>query len=182
MIFGWTNIWCLPYCEYSYIVIFGWTSIWGLPYCDYVNTFHGWVTWGAILTSYFLYDIVETMLCVHPLFPFPGKAGDDIFQPSLWFSWDHVTKFWLMGMQGEVTQPSSALGLLHSLTLPSRKLERRALRWWHCKMEGGWAPESPPGGGLPTSFSLWHGWDINLCVLSRWDFKMGLLWQLPFNT
>lgn len=64
------------------------------------------------------------MLCVHPLFPFPRKTGDDISQPPLWFSWDHdVTEFWPMEMQGEVIQPLSVLDLLHSLTLPSRKLE-----------------------------------------------------------
>lgn len=68
-------------------------------------------------------SIVETMLCVHPLFPFPRKTGDDISQPPLWFSWDHVTKFWPMEMQGEVIQSLSVLDLLHSLTLPSRKLE-----------------------------------------------------------
>lgn len=63
------------------------------------------------------------MLCVHPLFPFPGKAGDDIFQPSLWFSWDHVTKFWPVGMQGEVTQPSSAPGSPRPSPLPDPPLQ-----------------------------------------------------------
>ena len=143
------NIWGLPYCEYSYIVIFGWTNIWSLPYCDYVHTFHGWVTWGAIITSYFLYDIVETMLCVHPLFPFPGKAGDDISHPPLWFSWDHVTKFRTMEMQAEVIQPWSAPGSPRPSPLPDPPLPEAGAK-------GTEMVALQDGGGLGSWVPTWR--------------------------
>lgn len=148
----WTDIQCLPYCDLWIL------SIAESHMCnDYI----------LLLIQYGRNNVIHSLLCclfleTQVIFPslLCGLAGTMWLYSGQWkCKWKRYSPF--SPRQYTTFSP------------PGRWSE--GLRWWSCKMKAAWVPESPLGGEPPTSNSLWCGWDINLSVLSHWDFKMSLL-------